>query len=170
MIFKIQAGNPVINTISERKELTLPELMEDVFSMDTDDAIMFWNHMCIPLSYKYDISYMIDDILAMLDDIQSHVEGSLRIEWLPDTFRCDWDIVWRENNVIITSFWERVVGNIANQLNLSNSVVLERNQFLREWNNILTVIIFAVKQNPACEVTREEYDLLINVYRKLLKL
>ena len=58
MNFYIQASNPRALKPSFIEE-NLSAAIESVFPMNTENAILFWNHIAIPLSYKYDISYMV---------------------------------------------------------------------------------------------------------------
>jgi len=48
--------------------------------MLTEDAILIWNAIYIPLNYKYDISYMIDDILNLLKKIRENLYGEIKID------------------------------------------------------------------------------------------
>lgn len=62
MNFYILAGNPRVQSIENSDDKSLSEAIETVFPLNTEYAILSWNYISIPLSYKYDISYMIDDI------------------------------------------------------------------------------------------------------------
>ena len=59
MHFYIQTSNPYIANKTNADDNKLSEAIESIFPMDTEELILFWNHVGIPLSYKYDISYMI---------------------------------------------------------------------------------------------------------------
>ena len=89
MYFCIQVGDPYLSNEKNEEDRSLSDAIESAFILNTENCIMMWNHICIPLSYKYDISYMIDDILKLLLLLQEKDFGKTKIEWLPDTFRCD---------------------------------------------------------------------------------
>ncbi|MDE5781197.1 MAG: hypothetical protein K2I03_06930, partial [Lachnospiraceae bacterium] len=112
MNFYIQTGNPCIINETNVHDNKLLEAIESIFPMNTEELILFWNHIAIPLSYKYDISYMIDDILMILQHIQSEKNGELLIHWLPDTFRADWRVEWSDEMISINSSWENLKGDL----------------------------------------------------------
>ena len=137
----IQAGNPKTQHIINRNDKTLADAIESIFPLHTENAIMMWNYICIPLSYKYDISYMMDDILILLKALQSSESGKLTIHWLPDTFRCDWTIRWDTDKVDIHSQWESTVGHLEILLNDKPDISLEKDDFIKEWKSILGIVI-----------------------------
>ena len=139
--FCIQASNPKIQCIADCNDKTLADAIESMFSLNTENAILTWNYISIPLSYKYDISYMMEDILVLLNALQSRKNGELTIHWLPDTFRCDWTARWTIKELSIWSQWERTVGNLEILLNGSPSISLNKDDFIKEWKSILGIII-----------------------------
>ncbi|MCI8780736.1 MAG: hypothetical protein HFH70_08685 [Lachnospiraceae bacterium] len=157
MNFYIQANNPrVLNGYNPEDE-NLSDAMETIFPLYTESAVMMWNHISIPLSYKYDISYMMDDILYLLEDLSQVNEGKRRICWLPDTFRCDWDIVWGKGQIEITSNWESVTGNLEGLLNANNKIFLKIIEFMSEWKQVLYIVLQGLKNNGYME------DMIINL-------
>ena len=82
MNFYIQTSNPYIINETNAYDNKLSEAIESVFPMNTEELILFWNHVGIPLSYKYDISYMIDDILMILKNMEYYTDpGSKSYVW-----------------------------------------------------------------------------------------
>ena len=69
--FYIQASNPRFQDSINIYDESLSDAIESVFPLNTENAILVWNYISIPLSYKYDISYMIEDILQLLDELQN---------------------------------------------------------------------------------------------------
>ena len=61
--FYIQANNPRVLKEHDLEDKNISDAMETIFPLYTESAVMMWNHICVPLSYKYDISYMMDDML-----------------------------------------------------------------------------------------------------------
>lgn len=142
--FCIQASNPRFHCIANPNDETLSEAIESAFPLRTENVILRWNYISIPLSYKYDISYMVEDILRLIDFMQSSDVGKMVIHWLPDTFRCDWLVEWRDDEVQICSKWECTVGHLETLLNEKNSVSLSLSDFISEWKEVLAVLISAL--------------------------
>lgn len=144
--FYIQAGNPMIQCIADRNDKSLADAIESMFLLNTESAVLMWNHISIPLSYKYDISYMMEDILMLLNMLQSREKGELTICWLPDTFRCDWTIRWDTEELSIHSRWENTVGNLERLLNERPNISLKKDDFIKEWKSILGIVISGLKK------------------------
>lgn len=149
--FYIQANNPRVLKEHNIEDKNISDAMETIFPLYTESAVMNWNHICIPLSYKYDISYMMDDTLNLLEDLIQVKEGKRTICWLPDTFRSDWNVVWGSGRLEIISHWESVTGNIEELLNANNRVSLKIAEFMSEWKQILYVVLQGLKKNGYVE-------------------
>lgn len=149
--FYIQANNPRVLKEHDLEDKNISDAMETIFPLYTESAVMMWNHICVPLSYKYDISYMMDDILDLLDDLLQVKEGKRGIYWLPDTFRSDWDIVWGSGQIRIISHWESVTGNLEGLLNANNRVSLKIAEFISEWKQILYIVLKGLEDNGYME-------------------
>lgn len=141
MFFCIQASNPRFQAIMNPNDECLAEAIESTFPLFTENAILVWNHISVPLSYKYDISYMINDILTLMNMMQKVNIGEWTIHWLPDSFRSDWFIKWNRDDVQIVSQWESTVGHLENILNQKNSVKLSKDYFFSEWKEVFGVVI-----------------------------
>lgn len=139
--FYIQAGNPRVRYRAVLEQRVLSEAIEDMFLLNTENVILSWNYIGIPVSYKYDISYMIGDILNLAYALQTCAEGNIKIDWLPDTFRCDWSVRWENNIIEIESYWECTVGHLEDILNKKNKIKITVNEFLNEWKKVLENII-----------------------------
>ena len=149
--FYIQANNPRVLKEHDLEDKNISDAMETIFPLYTESAVMMWNHICVPLSYKYDISYMMDDILDLLDDLLQVKEGRRGISLLPDTFRSDWDIVWGSGQIRIISHWESVTGNLEGLLNANNRVSLKIAEFISEWKQILYIVLKGLEDNGYME-------------------
>ena len=141
MSFFIQAGNPVYSGRLDRNDITLADAIESTFLLETESAILMWNHIPIAISYKYDISYMIDDVIKMLDKLQNMDRGEMEIHWLPDTFRCNRKMKWESGQLEILSHWDCTIGCLEEILNVKANISLRVYDFLCEWKSILHVII-----------------------------
>lgn len=164
MDFFIQTGNPYSSNIMEVNDKKLSEAIESVFPMNTENLILFWKHIGIPLSYKYDISYMIDDILMLLQRIQSESKGEVSIHWLPDTFRADWKVSWKEEVILIEATWENLVGDLQKLLTDAKTVEITKEEFLSEWKMLLEVVMKALKNAGYHQQMEEEYEKLAKIF------
>ncbi|MDO4261394.1 MAG: hypothetical protein Q4C82_04905 [Eubacteriales bacterium] len=165
--FYIQAGNPRFQEITNVYDESLSDAIESVFPLNTENAILVWNHICVPLSYKYDISYMMEDILQLLDKLQNKEKGELRINWLPDTFRCDWFIKWNTEEIKIQSRWECTVGDLENILNQRPNVELSKQVFINEWKSVLGIVIEGLKGCGYSENEIRHMDQLIERFESM---
>lgn len=123
----------------------LSDAIENTFPLNTESAMLVWNHISIPLSYKYDISYMMEDILDLILDLQEMERGKKVIHWLPDTFRCNWTISWEEGQLVIESQWECTVGHLERLLNSKPMLTLSTEVFISEWKEVLHTVIKGLK-------------------------
>ena len=141
--------------------------METIFPLLTEKAIIMWNHIPILLSYKYDISYMLDDILNMLFMVRTNEKGKMVISWLPDTFRCDWKIQWNEKNIKIKAEWGGIIGDWENILSKNSEVCLEVKEFRREWKKLLGLVIKSLRKCDYQESQIKNMDKLLVEYNKI---
>jgi len=152
MDFTIQASLPRNTSTYCVEDKKISEAIETVFPMMTEDAFMVWNTIYIPLSYKYDISYMIDDILMMLRKLREDTNGgTMQIAWPSDTFAAKWDLKWDNKTLIINTRWNCVSGHVEKLLNESNSMQIEIRDFITEWKSVLKVLIDNLLACGYCE-------------------
>ncbi|MGC4070805.1 MAG: hypothetical protein QM784_40250 [Polyangiaceae bacterium] len=98
----------------------------------------------MPLSYKYDLSMMIDDVLGLVEELIARERGSREIHWPSNTFACSWWVEWAEGEVSINSEWRSVVGNVEGVLALKPKIVMKSADFIAEWKKPLERILFAL--------------------------
>ncbi len=164
MNFYIQTSNPHVLSLTNAHDNSLSEAIESVFPMCTEELILFWNHVGIPLSYKYDISYMIDDILKSLQHIQAQKSGELLIHWLPDTFRADWKMEWYGETISIYANCESLKGDLQNVLINSKEIEILKKDFISEWKMLLEILISALNKNGYDILIKEQYNMLVNIF------
>jgi hypothetical protein len=92
MSFGIQVGNPKILSAEGIICSDLRGAIEEIFPLHTERALLVWNHIYIPICYKYDLSILIDDIIPLLTFLLEHEEGEYRVNWGSNTFHSDWII------------------------------------------------------------------------------
>ena len=149
--FKIDAGNPRNSSAYDATDATLSEAIYTIFPMDTEDAMLFWGDEGIPLSYRYDISTMIDDILEMLSALQSNDTGTWSVAWSSNTFAGTWDFKWFENSLDIKAYW-REEFEASEYLKTHTALKVERTQFINEWKKITRVLLLNLEK---CGCTRD---------------
>lgn len=97
--------------IHDAADDSLCAALETVFPLYTEDAIINWNHVYVPVSYKYDLSVMVDDVLQIIEALQSSPQGRLVNHWPSNTFAASWEIDWKDGMLKIHSEWTSVVGS-----------------------------------------------------------
>jgi len=168
MNFRIQASQPKNNSEFNNEDEKLSEAIETIFPMLTEEALIIWNTIYIPLNYKYDVSYMIEDILYMLKVLSENPkEGILRINWPSNTFACEWNLAWNKGALTINSVWHSVLGHTQQLLNKSNKIETSILEFLSEWKMVLEVLIKNLEQcgysNKNLKDMSALYDAFINI-------
>ena len=125
----------------------MSDAMETVFPLYTENAFVFWHHIPISLSYKYDLSYMMDDLLALLRRLLCDAGGTYDVQWLPDTFRCSWHISWEYDRLMILAKWENLAGNVQTLLQSYPVVEISKQDFISEWKSILVLVAYSLHES-----------------------
>ena len=146
MTFFIQASSPAVVAEVDASEDDLREAIEDVFEFETEDAILNWNGVSVVVSYKYDISVMVDDLVDMLLAVQSTSVGSLVVTWPSNTFQATWHITWDERGLACTATWNSVSGGVEDVLSKTGDINLSRGAFLAEWKAPLERVVSALRR------------------------
>lgn len=181
-MFKIQVSNPkVINKenlppkeeIPEEAKAMFPLSLKDglsgaiqtIFPINTEEVFIFWHHIRIPLSYKYDMCSITLDILYMLDEIFSSKKGSFTEGFSSDTFRVDWNIKWdtKKNKIQIEANWENVLGGLEDILSTEKHLEMELDLFLYEWKGLLRKVIESLETSEIEIEDKEELALLYRI-------
>ena len=145
MSFQIQACDPLIVPKVEGDPMALSWAVEKVFPLYTEDALINWNGIYIPLSYKYDISVLIGDLLIFLTKLMSADKGETSFGCGSDSFTTEWHASWEDGKIDITSKWEIVRGPILELLNEHNKQELSLEEFLCEWKALLLKIFVCLQ-------------------------
>lgn len=137
MTFAIQVSNPKWIELGGKIFEDIYQAVQYVFVADTEDAILFWNHVPVKLSYKYDLYVMIWSLLDLLEEIVAQEHGESRVRWGSNTFDGEWLIKWAGSTIDVTARWISVVGNHEEHLNRRPSLCIEKDEFLGEWASLL---------------------------------
>lgn len=141
MGFWIQASSPRFTNEFDIEDENLTEAVETIFPLWTENMYIIWNNIHISLSYKYDVSVMLLDILDMIEKIESKAAGDLEIRWSSDSFNCKWNMHWCSEELTVISEWENVVGNIRKILDDSGGIIVTKKKFLSEWKKVIANVV-----------------------------
>lgn len=148
---------PRVTGEKDIEDSTLNECIQTIFSSDSEKLFIKWHGIYIPLDYKYTISIVCEDIIYMLEELIKHESGNLRIDWPSNDFRCDWNVVWQGNSIIIESKWFSILGDsqflLEDLLNKLGVLTVNKSQFIYEWSKLFGKIIEAIEQ---CNYTEKE--------------
>lgn len=144
--FAIQASNPRSSKTGNAGDRTLEDAMETVFPLEAEYAILIWNWIYVPLTYKYDLSLMVRDIVRVVDSVLSHATGSTTVQWPSNTFAATWRIEWEARSIRIDAEWTCVLGDVEALLCGRPTVVMTPNRFVAEWKRPLEIIAAALSR------------------------
>jgi len=139
--FQIQPKHPKNNGVYDKEDAKLSEAIYTIFPMETKDAVLIWKDIEIPLSYRYDISIVIDELIQMIFVLQNEGYGEWTVTWSSNTFASDWLLKWNGNDLTLEANWREEMGENQKQLNQCNVIEVNRNSFLNEWKKIIKILI-----------------------------
>lgn len=140
MEFAIQVSNPSSFGEVEDAE-SIGEAIETIFPLNTESAFLIWNHVYVPLSYKCDVSLILEDVVFLVKKVSASQVGSTTIYWPSSTFRAKWEVAWKEGNVVVEARWESVIGSIESLLNQHPRISVPKNTFLSEWAELVKICL-----------------------------
>ena len=167
MQFAIQVGNPTILAAQAKELEDLSEAIEELFPMDTENVILYWNWIPVRIGYRYDFSYLIDKLLPLLSAILQSDQGQYQVSWTSTTFYAHWYLTWDEHQMTIEAEWLRVVGKYESFLNNHDTVRTSKDAFLREWKGLLSKLIEAINLTAIQIEAEEELQTLYQIYEKI---
>lgn len=148
MSFQIQASNPRALQTFDPDDASVSDAMQTIFLMNIEDAHMKWNGIHVPLSYKYTISFMMSDLLAIICRLTNEAAGSLTNRWPTNDLEATWHIEWNGEALAIRSEWETVVGGTVHLLTARPTIAIKNTNLFRSGNNCLG-LAFAHCRAPA---------------------
>jgi len=136
--FWIQASCPRWKGSVDPDATTIDEAVESVFTRNTEDALIVWQHVYIPLSYKYDVGTILRDVLQMIRELLATDAGEWQVDWPSNTFGARWHFKWEEDRLVVTALeWRSVVGDTEELLRKRSIVEIGKQEFISEWKAIL---------------------------------
>jgi hypothetical protein len=145
MFFAIQVSNPAILSVKKKRQEDLAEALNAIFPDKTEEAYILWNWVPVRVSYKYDLSVMIEDILNMLIFLTASESGSYRVSFGSSTLNAEWQLNWNDNQLTIFSNWHSPADFYTDLLNSRNKLEINRDAFLWEWKAVLRKVIWAIE-------------------------
>lgn len=145
MDFYIQASKPRAAGAYDAEDNSLGEAVETAFPLDTESAVMVWHHLYIALSYKYDVSVIISDLVAMLTALMRPGPGTHEVQWASNTFLSRWKLRWNtENELTVDAEWTAVVGVPVDVVQRAGGIRMPKEQFVAEWKELLSRVLTAL--------------------------
>lgn len=164
-MLKIQLNNPTILSRNEEESMNLEDAIEFVFPLETENLILVWNNINIPLTYKYDISLMIYDFMKILQFIEEDENSDLEINWASNTFASIWRFNKIHNYVYIKTEWNNVIGGTVDMLNKQNENTLKTSEFVKEIKKLLQFLKYALEQSGVNLYMIEDFEKLESICR-----
>ncbi len=157
--FWIQASCPRWQGSVDPDATTIDEAVESVFMRNTEDALIVWQHVYIPLSYKYDVGTILRDVLHMVRELLSSDAGEWQVDWPSNTFGARWHFKWEEERLVVTaSEWRSVVGDTEDLLRKRSILEIGKAEFISEWKAVLERVHTALSDAGYVSTTIPELD------------
>lgn len=155
MSFWIQASAPAITHRFEATDASLDEAIETAFPLRTERALMGWHNIVITLSYKYDVSVIVGDVIEMLKQLLSKESGQHLVEWPSSSFASRWSLAWDGDSLVIEAVWRDVSGGHIEALQRTGNLNTTKMAFLAEWKMLLLKVVASLQ---ACGYRRGGLD------------
>ncbi|MEU3470804.1 hypothetical protein ABZ716_23165 [Streptomyces sp. NPDC006687] len=154
--FSIQAGHPAVRTRASAAAADMADAVGELYSSETDDAVIVWNRVPVRLSYAHDIAALLDDLVPLLEEVQRADFAQAEVFWGSDTFSAEWTLAREDESLRIRSRWHSTLGNYESLLAECGDAVVRPEAFVGEWAKILRRIVADVE---AKGVRMEDDDL-----------
>ena len=162
MVFRVQASGPGTTGEHDPRDESLGDCMGTAFRSETEDLLVNWNGTRVPVSYKYTLSELMDDLLLLLEAILGAPAGTHDARWVCCEFRGTWRVEWDAGRLGIVADWRVAPGRIEDVLNRRPTVELATADFLAEWKRPLAIVLDALER---CGCTPERCDGLTRLRR-----
>ena len=151
--FWIQASCPKWTTKASQEDDTLCDAIQTIFPLDTEVALLVWRNVYVPLNYKYCVSFLVDDIIAMIDQLMGAADGRWKLEWPSNDFAATWEFQWHDDHLEIDTQWRVVVGGTEDLLRQRPKLEISLAAFLGEWTKLLVTVLEALRAAGYDEAT-----------------
>jgi hypothetical protein len=122
----------------DEADTSLSDAAQTVFPLE-ERALLEWNGLTLPLSYKYDISVMLEDIVEMVVAVGKTESGLFQVDWPSSGFPFHWTIKWDASEVEVHAQPRHEPGAV--DLMGREWVRVERGAFLGAWQELLITVL-----------------------------
>ncbi|MGW7003159.1 hypothetical protein ACWGCW_10095 [Streptomyces sp. NPDC054933] len=140
MNFWIQTGNPALLDVDETAD-NMADAITLVYPADTEFMILSWNLIPVAVNYCEDIQVFVDDIVMLLEKIQTPDFTEAHVCTGASSFFSEWWIRRDGNDLVIDSRWDSVLGNYEFMLNERSKLTVETTVFTGEWLKVLRQLV-----------------------------
>ncbi|NXY96852.1 hypothetical protein HYE82_21185 [Streptomyces sp. BR123] len=63
-----------------------------MYSSESEDAVLVWNQVPVPLTYRYDIAVLLQDLVPLLEGVRRPEFSAAEVFWGSDTFSAEWKL------------------------------------------------------------------------------
>ncbi len=167
--FQLICGQPGVNDVPLPGErLSMSDALEDLFSADSGLLVMQWNGIFVPLDYKYDVSWILSDVLGMLEQLMDAQEGDpISVSFPSNGFNADWSIMVAGSSAVVSADWRQVKGSLLGLLTDRSPLTFELRRFLDEWLALLHIVVRSLNTAGFGSQHVYDYDRLVNVLNAL---
>ena len=161
--FALVCGHPETLTVSRPADsLSLSDAVEEVFPSNTNLLVLQWDGVSVPLSFKYDVSWILLDAIEMIEQMLSASNPAIVTAYFPsNSFQVEWEISALEDGGIeINATWNAVAGHVAGLLADRSPLRTDASAFVSEWRHLFAVVVRAIKEAQMPVEMVEDYDRL----------
>ncbi len=156
MNFRLQAGNPEALKVGPADDMA--DAAGQMYPMETEDAILFWNRVPVRLEYRYDVPVLLDDLIPLLEEVQNPAFSQTQVHWGSDAFSTEWNIVRDGDSLRIDSHWDSIHGSYEFLLNDRSQLTVGIDSFVSEWLKVLRRI---TSDLVICHVQLDDDDIAV---------
>ena len=160
--FYIQTGKPSRNKNAAFTIHGLGDAIFDAFRLDTEQACIVWDRIYVPISYRNDLSVIIDEILFIIENLHKTESGDFQNYFSSNTFHCNWHFRWTEDDLRIEASWDSLSGQLHKHNVLSTEINCSRSCFIGEWLELLRVVRDGVRHSGFDSTVTEPLDSLLS--------
>lgn len=165
--FVIQTSQPRVEPSFDPEDRSLSDATQSVFPLFTEDMFVVWNHIYIPLGYKYEVSFVIDDALDLVEAILTNMVGRHTIHWPSNTFASSWVVEWCPSRVSIEATWRSAPGGTESLLKESGPVEVPAEAFTAEWKRPFELVSGAIRSAGYSELQIPRLRALDSVWSRI---
>ncbi|MFE9636058.1 hypothetical protein [Streptomyces sp. NPDC006463] len=156
--FEIREGRCAIGPRPVAEAADLADAVGEMYSSESEDAVLVWNRVPIRLTYRYDIAVLLDDLVPLLEEVRRPGFSGAEVFWGSDTFSAEWKLTPEGGDLRIRARWHSTLGNHESSLTERGDVTVGAMEFVSEWCKILRRI---VTDAEAGSVELADDDLLV---------